>query len=88
MHTNKTIPTMGLFLAGHLHLAFDGHLFGIRPDGSVVWSRRVDREERDRLGLLQQRISTSPRSRPYLERRWTKFQESEGFYGERAVDPK
>jgi putative restriction endonuclease len=72
-------PDNGLFLAGHLHLAFDGHLFGIRPDGSVVWSRRMDPDEQDRLGLLQKRISISPRSRPYLERRWTKFQESEGF---------
>lgn len=71
-------PDNGLFLAGHLHLAFDGHLFGIRPDGAVVWSRRIDPGERERLGRLQQRIPVSPRSRAYLERRWKVFQQSEG----------
>jgi hypothetical protein len=34
-------PDNGLYLAGHLHLAFDRHLFGIRPDGTVVWSKGV-----------------------------------------------
>jgi HNH endonuclease len=71
-------PHNGLFLAGHLHLAFDGNLFGLRPDGLVVWSRRMDPGERASLGPLQEQISVSPRSRPYLERRWMKFQESEG----------
>jgi HNH endonuclease len=71
-------PDNGLFLAGHLHLAFDGHLFGIRPDGTVVWSRRLDPADRKRLGLLDQRISVSPSSRPYLERRWKAFQQGEG----------
>lgn len=71
-------PDNGLFLAGHLHLAFDGHLFGIRPDGTVVWSPRMDPRERKRLGQLSRRIPVSPRSRIYLQRRWRTFQESEG----------
>ena len=71
-------PDNGLFLAGHLHLAFDGHLFGIRPDGTVVWSPRMDSHERKRLGRLSKRIPVSPRSGLYLERRWKTFQESEG----------
>jgi hypothetical protein len=71
-------PDNGLFLAGHLHLAFDGNLLGIRPDGTVVWSPRMDPRERKRLGQLSRRIPVSPRSRRYLERRWKTFQESEG----------
>lgn len=71
-------PDNGLFLAGHLHLAFDGHLFGIRPDGTVVWSRRVDRAERERLGRLEERIRVLPGCQAYLERRWKVFQQSEG----------
>lgn len=71
-------PDNGLYLAGHLHLAFDGHLFGIHPDGTTVWSRRLDSADRERLGRLQRRIPVSSGSRPYLERRWKTFQEIEG----------
>lgn len=80
-------PDNGLFLAGHLHLAFYGHLFGIRPDGFVVWSRRTAPGEMKRLGQLQHRISVLPRSRPYLERRWKTFQESERMAVRGPTDP-
>ena len=58
-------PDNGLFLPGHLHLAFDGHLFGIRADGTVVWSRRVDPAERERLGrLLRSAFASYQAARP------------------------
>jgi hypothetical protein len=71
-------PENGLLLAGHLHKAFDNHLLGIRPDGTVVWSCRVSPEDRKRIGLLRPRIPVSSRARDYLERRFKAFLESEG----------
>jgi hypothetical protein len=60
-------PDNGLFLAGHLHLAFDGHLFGIRPDGEVVWSSRIDPGERERgLGGIKPKFPSRWARAPIL----------------------
>jgi hypothetical protein len=65
-------PENGLFLAGHLHQAFDNHLLGISSDGTVLWSKRAAPKDRKRIGPLR-RIPVTPRSSNYLAQRLSLF---------------
>jgi hypothetical protein len=81
-------PDNGILLAAHLHKAFDRHLFGITPDGEIVWSKQLpaeDRKEIKRANTATQ-IDVTRQMRPYLERRFALFEQAErGLIGEDAA---
>jgi predicted restriction endonuclease len=75
-------PNNGLCLAVHLHLAFDAHLLCVAPDGRIVLSERLTREDRERLKLHEGlQIEVTAKQRPYLEYRFPQFTKAQGVEG-------
>jgi hypothetical protein len=67
----------GLYLAAHIHVAFDADLIGFSPSGDLCVSERLSAEDRRRIGLRDgMRIAIGERHRPYLEYRYAKFQKA------------
>jgi len=75
-------PNNGLCLAVHLHVAFDMHLLGVAPDGLIVLSDRLGRQDRERLKVCEgSQITVTVEQRPYLESRFKQFKEAQGVVG-------
>ncbi len=80
-------PNNGLCLAVHLHVAFDTHLLGVAPNGRIVLSDRLTREDRERLKLREGlQIEVTAEQRPYIESRFTQFTEAQGVEGPPMVE--
>lgn len=76
-------PNNGLCLAVHMHVAFDNHLLGIAPDGRIVLSERLTREDRERLNLSEGlQMEVKAEQRPYLESRFAQFNEVQRVEGD------
>ena len=68
-------PFNGIYLASHLHKAFDKNLIGIRPDGRVFVSKRMSFSDRKLLGSITSlHISFDERHGSYLQARFKEFQ--------------
>ncbi len=67
----------GLYLAAHIHVAFDADLIDFSPSGDLCVSERLSAEDRRRIGLRDgMRIAIGERHRSYLEYRYAKFQKA------------
>jgi hypothetical protein len=69
-------PNNGIYLAKHIHAAFDAGLIGM-PSGEVRRSANLSSNDRRRLNLADgMRIQVTGKHRPYLECRYSKFLEA------------
>lgn len=65
----------GLYLASHVHAAFDANLIGISPDGTVFLSGDLSTSDRERMRLGDGlKIEVDEQHRPFLEYRYGEFQ--------------
>lgn len=69
-------PFNGLYLAVHIHAAFDANLIGIAPDGSVELSNSLTESDRAKLCLREGlKIGVDQQHRPFLKDRYADFLE-------------
>ncbi len=67
-------PFNGLYLASHIHAAFDANLIGISPDGDVCMSDKLSSSDRKKLHLSDApKIQVDQRHRPFLKYRYDEF---------------
>jgi hypothetical protein len=68
-------PYNGLYLASHIHKAFDANLIGISPDGTVLLSESLSAPDREKMSLGDGlKIEMNEKHRPFLEYRYAEFQ--------------
>ena len=67
-------PFNGLYLAAHVHTAFDASLIGISPDGHVRFSGRLSKADRQKMNLDEGlKIEVTDEHRPFLEYRYSEY---------------
>lgn len=65
----------GLYLASHVHAAFDANLIGVSPDGTVSLSDNLSASDREKMRLGDGlKIEVDEKHRPFLEYRYAEFQ--------------
>lgn len=71
-------PENGLCLALHIHAAFDAHLIGVKPDGSVVYSDALTEDDRSRMNLPRfAKLNLRPGQNGYVAERFERYLESQ-----------
>jgi hypothetical protein len=68
-------PYNGILLSKTLHAGFDNNLFGINPDGELIFDSSVSMNTRLQLGLRRMTMTVDPQQKPFLEQRWKQFQD-------------
>jgi hypothetical protein len=64
----------GLYLAAHIHAAFDGNLLGIKPDATIVFADNLSRSDRKKLRLAESpKIGVTEQNQAFLEHRYSAF---------------
>ncbi len=67
-------PFNGLYLASHIHTAFDANLIGISPDGIVSLSDNLSASDRKEMHLSDGlKIGVDEKHRPFLKYRYAKI---------------